>query len=338
MLPVRGEVLVGTGARVRPTDVVARTQVPGEIHLVNVAKALQLDDGDLSPYLRVGIGDRVKEGDVLAAASGASPLFGRVYRSPVSGVVSGASYGRVLLQADRSPLELLAHYRGSIINVMSGLGAIIEVRGALIQGVWGSDREGFGVIRCMVDEPSRPLDPDAVDMSCRGGVLVAGSCLDVSTLRRAEESDVRGLLLGSLDASLVDAVRAAPFPVVVTEGMGEYPISSPVFDLLKAYEGQDASIRGVTESRGGVVRPEVIIYASFAGESAELEARPEFMIDVGSPVRIVRGPHMAETGTVTGLPTGAESVPGGFGGRGIEVRLDSGEEVVVAQANLELFG
>ncbi len=338
MLPLRGEVLVGAGTRVRPGDIVARTQVPGETRLLNVARALQLDDGDIAPYLRVSIGDRVEEGDVLAAGSGASRLLGRSYRSPVAGVVGGVSHGRVLIHLERTPLELAAHYRGTVINVMSGLGAIIEVRGALIQGVWGSGHEGFGVIKGMVAKPDQPLDPEGMDMGCRGSVLVAGRCADELTLERARETDVQGLVLGSLDAGLVDAARAMPFPVVLTEGMGDHAISGPVFDLLKAYEGQEASVRGLTEARGGGVRPEVIVYASFAAGGAEMEARPQFVLERGSRVRIVRGPHIGETGTVTQLPQGAGTPLSGFRARGIAVRLDSGEEVIVAQANLELFG
>lgn len=338
MLPLRGEVLVSTGARVRPADVVARTQVPGEMRLLNVARDLRLDDGDLAPYLRVAIGDAVEQGDVLAAGSGASRLFGRTYRSPMSGVVGGASHGRVLIQSDRRPLELVAHYRGTVLNVMSGLGAIIEVRGALIQGIWGSDKAGFGVVKCMVDDPAQDLDPEAIDMSCRGSVLVAGRCLDESSLHRAKEMDVQGLVVGSLDAGLLDVVQAMPFPVVVTEGMGDYAISGPVFDLLRAYEGQEASVSGFTQPRGGAVRPEVIIYASFAGEGAEPETRPQFVLDLGSQVRIVRGPHTGKTGVVTHLSQGDGTPLGGSRVREIAIRLDGGEEALVAQPNLELFG
>ncbi|MDH4207883.1 MAG: hypothetical protein OEV76_03320 [Anaerolineae bacterium] len=338
MLPLRGEVLVSTGDRVRPADVVARTQVPGEMCLLNVARALRLSDGDLSPYLRVAVGDAVERGDVLAAGRGASLLWGRTYRSPVSGVVGGVCQGRVLIQSDRRSLELVAHYRGTVINVMSGLGAIFEVRGALIQGVWGSDKAGFGVVKCMVENPAEELVPQAIDLSCRGGILVAGRCLDEMTLQRAAEADVQGLVLGSLEARLLDAVQAMPFPVVVTEGMGDYPLSGPLFDLLKAYEGQEASVKGLTESRGGALRPEVIIYTSVARERPVLEARPEFVLEVGSQVRIVRGPHLGKTGVVSHLPQPEGAPLGAERGRGIKVRLARGEAVPVAQPNLELFG
>lgn len=337
MLPWRGDVLVSNGTRVRPGDVVARTQVPGEMHLLDVARALNLDEGDLSPYLRVGVGDHVEEGSVLAGI-GSAGVLGPSYRSPVDGIVAGVSHGRVLMQSSRTPLELPALYRGSVINVMSGLGAIIEVRGALIQGIWGSDKEGFGVLRVVVDDRAQPIDSEGIDMSCRGGILVGASCPDELTLRRAEEMEIRGMVLGALDADLMSAVQDAPFPVVVTEGMGELAMSGPIFDLLKAYDGQEATIRGLMEARGGAVRPEVIIYASLASEKAELETRPAFTLEAGSQVRIVGGPHMGETGVVTGLPSLARTLPSGCRARGVMARLDSGEEVFVGAANVERFG
>jgi len=338
MLPVRGEVLVSTGSRVRPADVIAHAEVAGQTHLLDVARALQVADRELSPYLQVAVGDEVGEGSVLAVANSTSELTARKYRSPVAGVVAAVSHGRVLIEAARSSVELPALYRGSVINVMSGLGAIIEVRGALLQGIWGSGKDGFGVLRVVVGDRTQAVDADGIDMGWRGAVLVAGRCLDESILRSAEEAEAAGMILGSLDARMMSAARAAAFPVVVTEGMGEVAMSGPIFDLLKAYDGQEATIRGVMEARGGAVRPEAIIYASFASDSALLESRPSFTWEAGSHVRIVRGPHMGETGVVTTRSPGVTTLPSGCRARTIFVRLDSIEEVSVAEANVELFG
>jgi hypothetical protein len=338
MLPLRGEVLVGTGSRVRPTDVVARTTIPAEIRLLNVARTLSLDSAELSPYIRVAVGDHVREGDVLAAGSGASRLLGRSYRSPMAGTVANISHGRVLIQSARSTLELTAHYRGTVINLMSGLGCIIEVKGALIQGIWGSDKAGFGVLRVMVDDRSQLFDPEDLDGSCRGTVLVGAPDVSEDILRRAQEVEVQGIVVGGLGSGLVGLAHSMPFPVIVTEGMGKLPISEPVFELLKAYDGQEASIRGSMETRGGSARPEIVVYASYAGGEAEQEARPQFLLELGGQVRVVRGPHMGETGKVTGFAASATTLPSGTKAHGVEVLLAGGDEVFVPQSNVELLG
>ena len=338
MLPLRGEVLVAAGTWVDPSDTVATAMLPSQLRLLNVAKALSVSSEDLARYLQVSGGEAVAVGDVLAAKGGRSRLFRRTYRSPVTGTVVGISNGRLLVQPSRSVLELEALYRGTVINVMSGLGAIIEVNGALIQGVWGSGHEGFGVLRTAVDDPTRAVDPEAIDVSCRGTVLVAGSSIGEEALYRAQETKVRGIVVGGLDAELQELASSMPFPVIVTEGMGAMAISTPIFDLLGMHEGQEASVRGTMAVRGGGVRPEIIIYVPYAAEEGVSESRPEFVLRNGSPVRIVGGPHFGKVGRVVSLPPRREIVETGASLKGVAVRLEGSREVFVPQANLELFG
>ena len=86
------------------------------------------------------------------------------------------------------------------------------------------------------------------------------------------------------------------------------------------------------------MRPEIIIYVRQASGEPILEARPEFVLEPGSPVRIVRGLHLGGTGIVARIPSRPQKLENGAISRGVEVRLESGEEVFVPQANLELFG
>jgi hypothetical protein len=69
-----------------------------------------------------------------------------------------------------------------------------------------------------------------------------------------------------------------------------------------------------------------------------VESRPEFVLGQRSLVRIVRGPHFGKTGQALHFPSYGKKVASGGSYRGIEVKLESGEEVFVPQANVELFG
>jgi hypothetical protein len=337
MLPLRGEVFVSTGTRVEPSDIVATAMLPAEMHLLNVARVLSISDEDLERYLKVGVGDLVTTGDVLAAKR-PSRFLGGAYYSPVGGIVTAISNGRLLIQSSCTGFELEAHYRGTVINVMAGFGAIIEISGALIQGVWGSGKEGFGVLKSGVVDPAQSIDPEAIDMTCRNTVLVGGGSISEEALYRAQEMKVEGMVVGGLDAGSRELASSMPFPVLVTEGMGEFAISEPIFDLLQANESQEASIRGTMEARGGTVRPEIIIYTSQATGEAPVESRPGFVLEEGSQVRIVRDPHMGKIGEVVSIPSHTHKFETGAMFRGVEVRLESGEEVFVPQSNLELFG
>ncbi len=338
ILPLRGEVLIGAGSRVEPSTIVASAVLPSSIHLLNVAKILSMNDEDLAAHLRVSIGDHVAKGDIVATGGQVWRFFRRNCRSPVRGVVADISYGRVLIESSHTTLELEALYRGTVVNAMSGFGVIIEVNGALIQGIWGSGKEGFGVLRLGVGNPAEPVEPEAIDVSHRGAVLVGGSFIGEEALYRAQEMQVGGIVVGGLEAGLLELASSMPFPVIVTEGMGQLAIPTPIFDLLRAHEGHEASIRGVMEGRAGAVRPEIIVYAIRATGEAVVESRPEFVLEEGSQVRIVCGLHFGKTGEVVDFPSYARKVETGDSFKGVEVRLESGEEVFVPRANLELFG
>jgi hypothetical protein len=337
MLPLRGDVLVTANSRVEPPDVVARAMLPSRLRLLNVSKALSVATDDLTQYLRVGVGDVVAVGDALAVKGGRSRLLRRAYRSPVAGTVVAVSNGRVLVQPSRDVLELEAHYRGTVVNVMSGLGAIIEVHGALIQGVWGSGKEGFGVLRMAVQDPMETLQPEAVDESCRGTALVAGSSIGEEVLHRAQETGVCGIIVGGLDIRLQELAASLSFPVIVTEGMGKLAISTPIFDLLQRCEGEEASMRATMIPRGGAVRPEIVLYVPHATGEVVAESRPQPVLREGSQVRVVGGPWLGTSGQVVSSVSGGERVESGGGLRGVQVRLESGEQIFVPQPNVEVL-
>ncbi len=338
MLPVRGDVYVEAGARVEPSDIIASASLPSVAHLLNVARALSLNDEELASSLRVSVGDLVAEGDVLAVGGGPSRLFSRSYRSPVKGVLAAISNGRLIVLSSRTTVELEAHYKGTVMNVMSALGAIIEMNGALIQGVWGSGKEGFGVLKVIVSDPAQSIDPEAIDVTCRGTVLVVGASVGEEALYRAQEMDVKAMVVGGLDAGLRELASSMPFPVVVTEGMGKFTISAPIFDVLKLHEGQEVSVRGTVQARGGAVRPEVVIYVPQVTGEPVAESRPEFRLQEGSEVRIVRGTRLGKTGRVVGFPSDALEVETGSSLKSVALRIEGGEEVLAVRANVELFG
>ena len=66
-LPLAGQVLVGAGDHVRRDQVVARTELPGDVTTMNLVNRLGVTPAELPRYMLKKEGDRVAVDEPLAA-------------------------------------------------------------------------------------------------------------------------------------------------------------------------------------------------------------------------------------------------------------------------------
>ncbi len=336
LLPVGGEVLVGSGEMVGPADVVARCRLPGEVRVVDASRALGIRRDRVPKYARTAIGDTVQAGEVLAAPQGLLGWFKRSCQSPVDGQIIAVRNGMFLIEAAPTTYELRAHIKGQVTNIMPRLGVVISTVGALIQGVWGSGGEAEGILKALTDGPQKPIRARSVDVSCHGTLIVGGRILDEEPLEKAVEAQVRGLVVGSVNADLRSALQSLPFPVLLTEGFGTLPMSERAFGLLQSNLGREAMLSGVMQARRGLKRPELLIPLRSEAELPSEESRPR-PLEIGMEVRTLRAPYLGATGTVTDLPARPQIVESGGRFPVAEVELDKQGTVIVPVANLELI-
>lgn len=330
MLPVAGEILVHVGERVEPVQVVAHANLPGEFRILPIAHLMGLSAAKAERSLRVTLGDEVHRGQVIAAR-------GRQrVRSPINGVLTASGAGRVLIEAQPAVFELRAYLYGTVANVVRNVGIVVETTGALIQGTWGAGGESFGVIKCLARSADKPLRPKDIDPSCHGMIIIAGRGLSSAALERAEELQVRGIVVGGFPPELLPRTDQLPFPVIATEGIGDMPMAEPIFRLLTTHEGREASISGKTRTRWSIVRPEVVIPLP-AETMPPAQSRSGAPLTIGARVRIVRAPYAGQVGVVTALPAYARRIETGARVCGAEVKLDQGAPLFVPLANLEVL-
>jgi multidrug efflux pump subunit AcrA (membrane-fusion protein) len=334
-LPAQGEVLVHQGARVEPTDVVARVHQTQDFRILDVARKLHVARAQASRFMRKKVGEAVETDEVLAERGGF--FFGREVRAPAKGVIAALGNGRVLLEVAPELIELRAYLKGTVAAVMPGMGVMIEAAGAIAQGTWGCGGEAFGVLRVVADKPDEPLRAKNIDVACHGAIVVGGGTIDTSAFEQAQQLQVRGLIAGSMDGELRERAEAAPFPVILTEGFGRAPMAEPIFQLLHGQTGREASISAETRARFGATRPEILI--PLPTESRPAPPPPAGApLKVGARVRIVRPPYLGAVGTVSAIVPRVQRVESGARLRGVEVNLggDTGT-VFVPYVNLELL-
>lgn len=333
MLPLSGEVIVSVSQRVEPWDTVAQAAVPGGYRIVDIARALKAQGGNIRQYLLKREGDDVKAGEPIAMRRG---LFGRAVRSPVNGFLAAVGAGRVLIEADMAVMEVHAGMRGRVTSVRPNWGATIETVGAIVQGVWGNGKEGHGVLKILADSPQSMLTRENIEVGSQGAVVLAGQGMTLEALEFAKEMQVRGIIVGGLEASLLQTAMAVPFPIVVTEGWGTIPMSQVAFDVLKSNDGREVSLSGQVQTGWEQMRPEVIV-PLLASEAPSEEPATDLPLEEGTTVRLLRQPYAGITGTVVALPAAPRKLAAGMTFRGAEVELTTGERVFVPFANLELI-
>lgn len=333
LLPASGVVTVRQGQKVAPNDTIATANIAAEHVLLDVARGLRVAPQKVDQYIDRTAGEQVAEGDLIA--TGPRGLVRRTMRAPCDGKIVNIRNGQILLQRAEAPYELKAGYAGIISDLIPDRGANVEMYGALIQCAWGNGRVEFGAMHNTAETPNTVLKLEHVDVSLRGGILVGGHLEDVDTLNALAEIPIRGLILGSILASLLPAVQKLSFPVVLTDGFGRLPMNVPAFRLLSTNSGREVSINAEAADIMRGTRPEVVIPLPISGKPTP----PSMPRDLApnQRVRIVRAPYAARVGSILSILPDLTTFPSGIRAPAAEVRLDSGEHVVAPLANLEVF-
>ncbi len=351
-LPLPGKVHVSEGQEVKAEDIVASAELPGDVVSINVANKLGCMPAEVPQLVKVNEGDKVRQGDLLAETAGWLGFFKAACQVPVDGsieTISGVT-GQVLMRGQPVPVELPAYVDGRVIEIRGSEGCVVETAGALVQGIFGLGGETFGELLLRAERPDQPLTPDCIDGECEGKILVGGSLVTADAMAAAREHGVRGLVAGGIDAEEVDEVLGEPLGVAITgheqigltlvctEGFGEMAMAGRTFELLKARDGQRASVNGATQIRAGVIRPEVIVPAAVPAEGEPLRAEEaEQGLRVGSAVRVIREPHFGAIVTVVALPEELQQVETEAKVRVLEAELPEGERITLPRANVELI-
>ncbi|MBI3173783.1 MAG: hypothetical protein HYZ25_08690 [Chloroflexi bacterium] len=333
LLPVAGRVTARLNQKVGPTDVVAEAAWAREHVLIDVAGALRLSIPAADRLLRCKVGDTLPASAEVAVGTG---LFPKTVRTPKEGKVIAAGGGQVLLETGETSLQLRAGLPGNVIEVVSERGVVIKTVGALIQGVWGNGRIETGVMVNLAEKPDGVLTSARLDVSMRGSIILGGMCKDAETLQTAAEVSVRGLILSSLFPSLLPLASKMRFPIMVTDGFGSLPMNSAAYRLLSTNAKREVTLNAEPYDRYTGARPEVIIPLPVTTEPTPPMDVEDFA--AGQTVRMRRPPSVGAIGTLVTLRPGLTLLPSGLRAPAADVKMETGETVIVPLVNLEVVG
>jgi hypothetical protein len=344
---------VENGTPTTAEQVVARTELPGKVHAVNLANLLGVAADEVNDYLSVKVGSSVQRDQVIAESKPFIKWFKTEVRAPITGTLESVSTvtGQALMREPARSLDVLAYVDGRVVDVHPGQGVTVETECSLVQGIFGIGGETWGPLIMGVESPRDVLTPSQLTGEMAGKIVIGGAFLSAATLQRAKEVGIAGLVAGGLhDKDLrellgydlgvaITGTERVGFTLILTEGFGTIPMAAKTFSLLKAHVGQKASISGATQIRAGVIRPEIIIARrdGAGGDGATVPEMEKAGIRVGDDVRVIRDPLFGHIGRVVALPPELRSIETESLARVLEVEFPEGRRAVIPRANVELL-
>lgn len=229
---------------------------------IPVATRLDIKPKHLPSYLKHKTGDFVYAGDVIAKKWADKKTVPKIVHSPITGWIKKVDRksGKVTIQYDKEPYKMRSLVYGRISAVSPNFNATIEISGSKLHGILGIGKESAGIIHFSEADEVRE---DAI-------VIIARK-LTKPILDEAKKIGVRGIVTASMDyydladfmgtqlGVAITGTEDVPFPIIITEGFGNYQMNPEYAEFLKQQHGQWGYLSAHTQIRAGVKRPELLV-------------------------------------------------------------------------------
>jgi len=332
VLPVAGHVLVRRMQKVSPSDVIVVAPLVSQFVLLDIAQGLNVNPARADELLQRQAGEDLVQGDVIAGPVG---LFKRVVRAPQEGLVRIAGEGKVLYEISSPDFELQAGMEGTITNIIPERGAIIETKGALIQGVWGNGKTTYGVVQPTSNDLLKELVVEQLNIGFRGAIITAGFCRSPEVLEAAGIVPVKGLILGSMSANLIPLAKKMDYPIMIVDGFRETPMNKAAEKILIENKDKNIALNAQELDTFQGNFPEGIISQSSTSEP-DLPSEAE-TLKAGKKVIIINGPQAPQIGEIEKIIPGKQVLSSGVETKLAEVTLANEKSTKIPLTNLEII-
>lgn len=330
-----GGVIILEGQAVDIRDRVARGVLPSRVLILDAAHELRLNDPKtLKNFLLVKERQAVQEKDPIA---GKDAKRGRRVFAPANGYVAGIDNGRILFALMPERIELDAGVRGTVTEVNNDREVIIEARGALVQGAWGSGKNFIAIMRYEPVGGILRISRDALDTAYKNEIVVTAQPITEEVLDLAEIRTFGAIVAPSMSAALVERVLAGTVGVFLTEGFGAVRMNPSTQKLLKEFDGYQVTLDAHLPARLDARRPELVINRSGTDDLREFS--PFKRLARGDIVRVCCAPYLGILAKVLDVPRQPQPLPNGLLVPCAKVELShNGNEVLIPQQSLEWIG
>ena len=350
ILPLKGMVHVKSKDKVDSDTIIASTNIPGNVHMVNLVNELNIDAEQAESCMLFKVGEPVKKEQILAQNKGLFGMFKSEVKSPIDGMIENISNvtGQLVIAEKPIPIEMDAYIPGVVNNIFEEEGAIIKSEGTYIQGIIGIGGEKKGNLRVLADSGSDVLDDSCLSSDLKNCIVVCGSYIDYNFYKKCSEIGIKGIICGGFDYDNISEILGYSLGVaitgtentvtlIITEGFGKVNMAQRTFELFKKNNEMPVSINGATQIRAGVMRPEIFIAKEGNSKNIKELNDEDLVISIGSAVRVIRKPYFGKIGKVVELPHDLMKMESETEVRVAVIEFPNQTTKIIPRANLEVI-
>lgn len=348
-----GRILAQKNTPVSPSDILGHYKLTLGFTKVNLVHELGISPSDVPKYLKKAVGQTVFKGELLGFKKN---LFGSSQViAPTDGIFESLEEktGQATLKLIPKEYALTSGVFGVVENVDQEKGEVlIKSMMTEVYGVLGTGTEKEGFIN-VVSGSGDLVNKENINNSHRGQIIVAGSLVLESTIKKALSCSVAGIICGGLNMDDYIAMAASINPlqrigteigvsIIATEGFGIIPIGDDFFEILKRYSGKFAIIQG---NLGRLLLPsddpDSILTCRKVGLPFKeaLGSKPGLSVEeikLGSKVRLIAPPFMGAQGIVASIDGSPTKLASGISTYLVTVETKT-KKIKVPYSNVEII-
>tara|TARA_Y100000996_G_scaffold134088_1_gene101857 strand:+ start:2344 stop:3465 length:1122 start_codon:yes stop_codon:yes gene_type:complete len=349
LLPLKGSVHVKQNDDVDSDTIVASTEIPGNVHMINIANELNVDVNQVNSCMLVKSNESIEKDQLIAQSQGIFGMFKTDVKSPINGKIINISNitGQVVISEHPVPINVDAYIPGKINSIYENEGVLIDSVGTFVQGIIGIGGEQKGKMIVLVEKSSDLVQLSDIDDNLKDKIIVCGSYINLDIYKKAKLVGVKGIVCGGVDYNDVSDILGYSLGVaitgtedtttlILTEGFGRINMADRTFNILKENNKKYVSINGATQIRAGVLRPEIFIKSEGVGINKRFDDN-DLIISKNSTVRVIREPYFGKIGKIISLPKELMTMKSETKVRVAEVEFEDKTKVIIPRANLEVI-
>ncbi|MBI2039740.1 hypothetical protein HYT18_01580 [Candidatus Microgenomates bacterium] len=257
-LPGQGSLNIQVGQELTPAEIIGSAIVSSGFRTINLASQLSVTPKDVKKYLKVGLGQKIYKGELLAYKEGGLFSSKKVVVSPTDGILDffNINSGEVRMSFLPKRVNLVAGVYGVVDGVDEKRGAVsIRTQVTRVYGLVGTGRVRDGILR-KIGGREDLISSSKISVKDTEHILLGGSIVFKEAIEDAISAGIHGIITGGLNAQDFRGMAGGRliFPrklesdigitIVACEGFGSIPIGEDIYQILLEFDEKFVTLDG----------------------------------------------------------------------------------------------